>query len=298
MESEPYQQLMEACRTQDLSTQDQIVKARLHATAGPEKAFWLRIRASQRARAPLLPQVLESALVDLDEALRLAPQDPENQARTVTNALGLCVRTEQLERLPAILRQIRQKPPVLATLPMFWLNLGSLHLKKRKWHQGARAFARGIAAFEASPHVYRHHFQCRLALFYALYGSSLAGCGRAAEAESAVAQALNLACPLRPEVLDHVVLGLAQGELALQRGDVQAARVLLQQGIVRNNANRRRNDPSRQAETELFAARLARAEGNAEGFHYFCSRAQVICTQYNLSFSAAAVEAVLAGADR
>lgn len=298
MESEPFQQLMEACRTRDYVALDQLVQARLHVTAGPEKAFWMRVRASQRARPPLLPQVLDTALVDLDEAVRLAPQDPENHAKALTNALGLCMRTEQESRLPAILKRVRRQSRVLAAHPMFWHNLAMLYIKKRRWHQGARAFARGIAAFQAAPAVYRSMYQCRLAQFHALRGSALLGSGRVAEAEMAVASALEWSRRMNPEVLDHIVLGLAQGELALHHGDVQQARAFLQQGIVRNSTHNRRHDPSRQAETELFAARLARAEGNEEGFRHFCARAQAICTQFNLPLSAAGVQAVLAGAAR
>jgi len=96
-----------------------------------------------------------------------------------------------------------------------------------------------------------------------------------------------------------VPTALAQAELALHQGEFKAAHAALQQGLARNaETPYARLKPLTQVKVELFAARLARAQGNMVGFQHFAQRALAIAREEDLPLSAAAVTAVIQGAER
>ncbi|HYG56776.1 MAG TPA: hypothetical protein VD902_01720, partial [Symbiobacteriaceae bacterium] len=162
-ESAPYQELLHACRAKDHDRQHAIVEQRLAETAGSERAFWLRIRARQRARGAVLPSLSELAWLDLQEALRLAPENQETWAKSLSLALDLCTTTENLQRLEPTLERAKWAFATMRTQHAFWHAIGFLNVKHRKWPNARRCFSRAIRAVEALPPAGQQELACRLA---------------------------------------------------------------------------------------------------------------------------------------
>jgi tetratricopeptide (TPR) repeat protein len=298
MQSEPYQHFMEACRSANTSAQTEIIEARLAVAAGAERAFWLRIRANQRTRSITLPQMLQLAWSDLEEALRTAPNDTENLMAATVHALSLCVRSERMERFGEIWASIRRQRRLVANMPLFWQSVAMFHLRRRRWHQARSHFTRAIHILQENSPYPPDPTTCRLTNAYLHRSVAALACSQPDQATADLVTAQRLAERLTAAQVSHLGLALAEGELHYSRGSLQLARAALQKGLMKNASLKSRPDPWRLVETELFAARLARAEGNMVSFEHFCNRGLDICTEHNLPLSTAAVKAVLAGAER
>lgn len=298
IESVSYQELVLACRSGDQGKQAAIVERRLAETNGAEKAFWLRARARQRIKGAALPPFSELAWSDLVEALHVAPQDHPTWAITLSAALDLCVTTESFQRAAPTLKNVRWISGALRKEPVFWHSVGMLRLKLRKWCAAERAFTRALRAYSTLSATRKDNLQCRLAHSYAWRAVAAAASGMAEQAAADVEQAFAMAA-CAPHGVQFAILGLAKAEVAFSAGRVQEARIALQQGLMEDGLQgRKRLAPSHQVETELLAARMARAEGNMVGFAHFCDRALALCNQYDLSLTRDCVQAVQAGAER
>lgn len=299
VESEPFQQVMNACRTNDRNTLNRIVEERLATANGPERAFWLRIRAKQRSRDALFPQMMEVAWADLEEARRNDTGSSEGHLETLSDAFGLSLKSERVDRLISVLQAIRLEYGRLDALPFFWQDLGMLNMRRGRWRKAARAFTRAMEAFGRLTMREQSTFACRLAHFHAWRSMCLVACNNSVGAAADLETALTLAAGEPERNISHLTMGMARAELALQRGLLQEARVALQHGVMQDAMLKRpKAMPAQMADTELLAARIARAEGNPVGFAHFCEKALAVCTQYRLPLTESRIRAVMAGASR
>ncbi|HWI65891.1 MAG TPA: hypothetical protein VNT75_29025 [Symbiobacteriaceae bacterium] len=299
VDSIQYRQVMNACRANDRNTLNHIIEERLAAVTGPERAFWLRVRAAQRARDALMPHLVEMAWVDLRDALQAAPDDQEERMQTLLAAFGLSLTGERPDKLVEFLKAMRPGFRRLADTPFFWQGLGFMNMKRGRWRKAARAFGRAIATFDLLSPYEQELYACRPAHFHAWRAICLVGCGETERAAADMDTANGLAQTHPPQNINHSALGVAQAELALERGLIQEARTALQHGVMQDALLKRpKAEPAHLAERELLAARIARAEGNHVGFGHFCEKALAICTQYRLPLTEQRVRAVMAGAAR
>lgn len=299
IDSEEYQQAMDACRHNDRTTVNRIIEERLAAVDGPERAFWLRVRAYQRARDALLPHLVELAWADLEEAGRAAGKDEDVQLNTMAAAFAISLRGEYVDRVYTVLKALRREYRKLTVVPFFWQDMGALNMKRGRWKRAARAFDRAIEGFHSLTEHERGLYACRIIHFHAWRAVCHVACGDNARASADVEAAWSLAAQHPPQNINHLLLGMARAELALQSGELQEARVALQNGMMEDSSFKRpRTAPAQMAETELLAARIARAEGNQVGFQFFCDKALAICRQHRLPLTEARVQAVVAGAER
>ena len=299
VESEPFQQVMNACRTNDRNTLNRIVEERLASANGPERAFWLRIRAKQRSRDAFFPHMMEVAWADLEEARRAAPGDLAGQLQTLSDAFGLSLKSERVDRLVSVLRAIRQESGKLDALPFFWQDLGVMNMKRGRWRKAARAFTRALEAFRRLTASEQGTFACRLAHYHAWRSMCLVACNNGLGAATDLETALTLAAGEPEQNISHLTMGMARAELALHRGLLQEARSALQHGVMHDAMlNRPKATPAQLADTELMAARIARAEGNQVGFAHFCEKALAVCAQYGLPLTESRIRAVMAGASQ
>ncbi|HLN61172.1 MAG TPA: hypothetical protein VK464_06415 [Symbiobacteriaceae bacterium] len=298
MQSESYQQFMNACIASDATTQFAIINTQLATVAGAERAFWLRVRANERARSAMLPHDAQLVWLDLDEAVRTAPDDVDNRAQALVHSLGVCVRTERVDRFHAIQQSMRQWSRTIARMPYFWQNMALLHMRRRRWHQALCDCTKALQTVHGNSATLPDLKLCHQAHLHMYRSLAHMACGHLQQAMSDLAHAQLLAEQHNPARINHVAFALAEGELHFRQGSTQLARAALQKGLMKSASYKQRPDPWRLVETELLAARLARAEGNAVGFEHFCSRALTLCSQYDLPLSAASVAAVLAGAER
>lgn len=299
VDSVQFRQVMNACRANDRNTLNRIVEERLSAVAGSERAFWLRVRAAQRARDALMPHLVEMAWVDLEEALQAASDDLQEQLQTLSAAFGLSLTGERPDKAAQLLKALRRNFRHLKAMPFFWQGLGFLNMKRGRWCKAARAFDRAIAAFDHLSEYEKELYACRQVHFHAWRSVCLLACGDRDGAARDLEKALALAELHPPQNLNHSALGVAKAELALERGLIQEARVALQHGVMQDALLKRpKAEPAHLAERELLAARIARAEGNQVGFDHFCDKALSICAQYRLPLTEGRVRAVIAGAPR
>jgi tetratricopeptide (TPR) repeat protein len=298
VETADFQQVMQLSHTWDLTALNRHLEARLAATQGRERAFWLLVRANRRAMDVQVSHVLDAAWADLEEALRIAPDDPSNRADTLAAALNICLTTERSELFLPTLKGLRHCYYLVDPVGVFWQYVGIMHMKRRRWHQAARALERAIVEFTELEPVRKELYECRLSHCYAWRAIGLVACGRIEESVASIELGQALARRQPPQGLNHLLFATAQAEVALHEGRPQVARSALQHGLVLDSdANRPKQPPSQLAEIDLLAARIARAEGNQVGFTHFCNKALAICDQYKLPLTAARVRAVLAGAN-
>lgn len=293
-----YDEWVQACLSNDQGRQTAILERRLAEAEGPEKAFWLRARARLRVKGTVVPQISALAWTDLEEALHVTAEGHPEWAATLASAMDLCVTTELFEQAAPTFSKVNWLASSLRREPLFWHSLGYRHIKRRNWPGANRAYTRAIQAFEALPLARQGRLQCRQTHNYAWRAVARAAIGQMGPASADVAQAFTRAGACSHGV-QFAILGLAKAEVAFQAGRLQEARSALQQGLMLDHLEARRKlAPSQVAETELFAARMARAEGNMVGFVHFCDRALSLCDQHDLPLTRTCVIAVRAGAER
>lgn len=291
VESVEYQQAVSACRTNNHTALDRIIEERLATVNGPERAFWLSIRAGRRAKKAVLPNLLEFAWADLEEAHRAALDDLAARAMALSAAFKIAVHGEMADRAVTYLIPLRHVHGC-APLPFFWQEMGQLNLKRGRWHKAVRAFDRAISLYQSLDDFERKLHECRPPHFHAWRAISYANLGLVERARQDVDRAFTLSAGLPAENINHLVLGAARAEVALAAGLLQEARTALQQGLMNHSLHRRpRATPAQLAETEFLAARIARAEGNLVGFDSFCEKALKICQQHRLLMTEAKVRA-------
>lgn len=297
IETADFQRVMQLSHTGDRTALNREVQDRLAAAQGRERAFWLTVRANQRVMGTQLTHVLDAAWSDLEEALRIAPDDPSNRANTLATLLNICLISERAAMFLPTLKALRHCYRLVDPPAIFWQYLAILHFRRRRWHQSARAFGRAIAEFNRLEPVRKALYECRFAHCHAWHAITLVACGRVEAAAAALEAGLLWAQRQPPQGLNHIMFAMAQAELALHAGHLQEARSALQRGLMLDSmSNRPKQAPAQVAETALLAARIARAEGNEVGFAHFCSKALAICDEYKLPLTAARVRAVMAGA--
>lgn len=291
VESVEYQQAVNACRMNNRTALNRIIEERLATVDGSERAFWLSIRAGHRAKDAVLPDMMEFAWADLEEARRAATNDLAASAMAVSAAFKIAVHGEMADRAVQYLKPLRHVHGC-APLPFFWQDMGELNMKRGRWHKAVKAFDRAIAVYDSLDSYERMLHECRPPHFHAWRAISLAQLGQLEQARQDVDHAFALSAELPAANVNHLVLGIARAEVALAAGSLQEARTALQQGLMNHSLHKRpRATPAQLAETEFLAARIARAEGNVVGFDSFCEKALRICQQHRLSMTEAKVRA-------
>jgi tetratricopeptide (TPR) repeat protein len=297
-QSKPYRELVQAVRSSDHTRQSQIIESNIVRAQGAEKAFWIRQRVARQMRTLVSPRDLGSAWPDLQDAYLAAPDDAENLTDVLSMALEVCIATEQFDQLTAFFRPFRSELPRLMHSHRFLGEVGLLHIKRRRWRQAYRAFSEAIEEFEKLPDDRRGVCETQLVFLYANRANVAVGCDRLDQAEADLTVAASIDRKFPFDHLNPLAQALAQGELAFARGRTQEARAALQRGIMRLAGARKRFWPNDQITFHVFAARLARAEGNMVSFHNFCDRALALAREHRLSLSEKAILAILDGADR
>lgn len=291
VESVEYQQAVNACRNNNRAALDRIIEERLATVGGSERAFWLSIRASHRAKDAVLPHLMDFAWADLEEARRAAVNDLAASAMAISAAFKIAVHGEMADRAVQYLKPLRHVHGC-APLPFFWQDMGELNMKRGRWHKAVQAFGRALAIYDSLDEYEKTLHECRPPHFYAWRAISLAHLGSVAKARQDVDRAFALSSELPAANINHLTLGTARAEVALAAGSPQEARTALQQGLMNHSLHKRpRATPAQLAETEFLAARIARAEGNVVGFDNFCEKALAICRQHRLSMTEARVRA-------
>ncbi|MDF2626358.1 MAG: hypothetical protein K0R39_189 [Symbiobacteriaceae bacterium] len=290
VESIQYQQVMQACRTNNRDVLNRIIEERLAKVDGSERAFWLSIRAGQRAHDAVFPALLDIAFADLEEARRSA-EDLSASAMAISAAFRIAVHGEIAHRAVEALMPLRRVYG-RAPIPFFWQDMGQLNMKRGRWRKAVQAFDRAIAVYEHLDEYERRLHECRPPHFHAWRAISLAQLGCIDQAQQDIERALALSAELPPQNINHLALAHARAEVALAGGLPKEARTALQQGLMNHSLHKRpRPTPAEQAETEFLAARISLSEGNVVGFDHFSEKAVSICRQHRLQMTEAKIRA-------
>lgn len=295
--SEPDQQLVVAVRSSDYVRTTQIIAEQISRTTGSERAFWLFVRVGQWGVVATEANI-RRAWADLEEALQTAPEDPEVRETALYTALGYAVMTEKLERLLAVVRQVRPDLPRLKQDWRYWHNVGDLHGLKGHWRQAYGACQRALDSFHRQSSQAVASFQGYLPLLYCRRAIGAAACGDAAQAAQDIQTAEEQYTRVSAPAQNPLAVAMAAAELALCQGRLGQARAALQLGVEKAGLKLNQPDDRRLVQVDLLAGRIARADGNAAGFRHFCERALARTQTLDLAFSAARIRRVLEGAER
>jgi len=289
-----YLEFVAAIHSGDLIALTVRLERALAETHGAELAFWLGIRASRRIR--VVSPMMDLAWDDLDEAMRLAPEDEEVQRGVLVNGLAVWLMTERSDRLRPLLTALRPHLWRLLRDPLIRTNLAALHMRSMRWATAYRAFTGALTRLHRMPpDVVRRRWGGFVPPLYARRAVTAIACGRMADAAADVATADSLAGPANASGSSAVVLTLARAELALARGRIQDARSELQREMPRRS-DRPPVALDLRVEAELLAARLARAENNTGAFQHFCGRALALLEPQDLPVTRRHIQAVIDGA--
>lgn len=297
--TEPYQRLIVAVRTRDYPLTNRIIEEQLVRTTGSEKAFWLIVRVgkwgiiSSNAKR-------NGRWDDLDEALRVAPNDREMRETVLYTALGIAVTTEKLDRLVAIVKRVRTDLPHLKNDWRYWLHVGDLHSLKGHWGQALAAHSLAVERFHRQTSEAFGLFRGFLPILYCRSAVSAVAVGQPEQAARNLETAERLCAQLSEAAqnLLAMAMAIATAQLALYHGQWPKARVHLQAGVAKSGWNLHLSSDPTLIQVDLLAARIARAEGNLAGFRNFADRALARAEHHDLPMSVAVIRRVMAGAER
>lgn len=296
-ESEPYRELIDAIRTRDYARSAAIVNAQIAQSGGPEHLFWRCVRVELSWQTCRTPADYAESWPELERIYRLDPGNPLVQQRVLALASHVLLATER--GYPPWVRELRPGLRLMRSEgAQYWTRRALWHELQRRWLPAYRAYSKAIACHEALPDAQKHAFAGRLV--FLLAGRAICGlaCKQLATVKTDIELSSTLLDQFPRNYMSPLLTALAQAELALFEGRFRDARTALQQGLARNAETAyARLKADKQVRVELFAARLARAEGNLVSFEHFAKRALAIATEHGLPMSAAAVKAVMAGAE-
>lgn len=296
--TEVYAEWLEALRHMDYPRCVRIADEQIACNSGQVRRFWEEKREALGRRVKSLSGLDDTAphWEQLNKRLQ-STEDLATRRETLSLAINVCAIAETFDALPAALAAMGFPLRQLAVGWRYWSSRYIMHRLRRRWQRAADALTRAIDALEALSPVelrpnrgYLYFFHTDRALMR-LHCGDLTG----PEADIEYAQAMEVQYP--PGYLYQLDMALATGELAFRRGRMRDALAAMQRGRTRHAASQyKRSWTIREVDMELLAARIARAEGNMEGFHYYCDRAMAMCTERKLPLSAAHVRAVRDGA--
>lgn len=291
-----YQELAHALREQDSVRQMGIIAEQIASLTGAEKAFWLVVRSNLRTTLPV--PAWDVAWSDLEAARQVAPDDPEVRRLVLRNGLGMAVATEKMAQFRALAAGMGRDYLGMRRDYILWPTLGTMHLARRRWGPAYRNWSRAVAGLESSSPERRSANVGWLSVYLGRRAIAAIGCGKLEQARLDVARAFELRGPALAKHYDYMQIGLPKAELAYAEGRLQDARAALQEGLTRNAAvGKPKLLLHLQIQTDLLAARIARAEGNQEGFRHFCTQALGPAEANGLAWTAERVRAVEAGAE-
>lgn len=299
-ESEPYQRLVVAVRAHDWGTMSTILEEQVAASTGREKAFWMSARLSHWLRRSLTPLDCQRYWPEVEAIFLIAPEDPFVQKAALSQASVIALRTQQLGTIPRWVRLARKGWQLLRAEGDTYWSLRAIACELRShWLPAYRAYSRALAHCLSRTGAKQKALEGHLVFVYA--GRAIAGlaCGRTDHVEADITASITYLNQFPRSYMHPMPTALAEAEWALYQRRFRDAHAALQQGLARNAETAyARHEPEMAARIELFAARLARAEGNMVSFLHFCERALGIAREHGLVLTARSVQAVRAGAER
>lgn len=190
----------------------------------------------------------------------------------------------------SVLMRFRRMLPQLIRDPRIQYNISVLRFSAGQWRQALRWLDRALgggyvssggAAGQAVPLSLRARVLARL--------------GRITEAEAGIADASDRFERNGQGRPRYPVLTIAQAEIMLAAGQLQAARTVLQTYLDVPGDLRH---PTLSVEVNMLSAELALAESNPDGYRHYCELALATCRAENLLRSVQYVRSVMSGAER
>jgi tetratricopeptide (TPR) repeat protein len=291
-----YSTLMQACREGNQLRIQEILGERLSRTVGEERTFWLRMRTNFLWEACLNSNEFAPAWTHLETVSIAAGNDPVIRRDTLILALGMLAASEDATRYRSLRLVLSRKG-----LPKGWQEdscWGRLCLQRGQWRRAVRLLSQAVEGFKAQPDELFNRNWGYLVYYLSQGAVAHLACGQTGIAEAWVREAEELVTRPRSDYLYPVHLAVAQAELHLHCGEYQQARTDIQSARARADARKVTIYAVDQVAILMLVARIARCEGNPDGFRHFCEQALDICTTYKLRMSEKRVRALLAGADR
>ncbi|HLN61174.1 MAG TPA: hypothetical protein VK464_06425 [Symbiobacteriaceae bacterium] len=293
IESEAYQELVRASRSSDFARQAQIVEQQIASTQGAERAFWLHVRLARKIGICRTPRELINLVPEFKDLVSVPPNDLDRVQSIAATAINLYVYGERSDALAYVLPLLRPHRRALAQVHGIRHNLGLLFVKKRRWHSAYRNLSLCLELWKQQPQVEQESKGGYRYFVHAQRAVAAVALGRYDEAATSIAGAHAVMAQRPPGYFQPAFVSLAEAALAHAQGEYQTARNFLQTA----NVTSKMGAPWLTFDFLLMAARIARSEGNQNGFTHFCQQARALCAEYDMPLSAAAVEAVANGAE-
>lgn len=295
--SPAYCELMEARASKNSYQFLTLVKRLVANSTGAERAFWLCTQTRFLVESCIETNEIGAAWDHLASLVPIAAEDPTTRETVRLWAMAMLYVSEDVRRYKAICSGLGRGRGRSLSWNDFY-NHGLLCLKRGYWVRQRNLLARAIAAFRAQSEAARNANQEYLVHLLAFGAIGCVATGLPDLAEARVREAEAALAGMGPENANPVALVQAQAELHLYRGEYQQARTALQTALGWTETQQGSIDPVDQITMLLLVARIARAEGNQEGFLHFCDQALALCTRYRLPMSEKRVRTLLAGAER
>lgn len=283
-----YQEYKAARWRRDAARAAQLVAEGLESPEPLLRAHWLIAKASLYMDLIDLPGGVGMAWRCLEEALDAAPGHPGIQSGAFQVALGLIHYEGPVQ--PSTLRRFGRAVPQLMRTPGIRYNIGTLRFAVGKWRQALRWYDRAFAGGYISSGG-----AAGQAVPLAARARALARLGRLSEAEADIADACSRFERYGEGRPRHAVLAMAQAEIDLAAGRLQAARTVLQTYLAGSQDLR---FPALSVHVHMIAAELALAEANPAGYRHYCGLAQATCRAESLTLTTHYVDAVMALVER
>jgi tetratricopeptide (TPR) repeat protein len=283
-----YQEYKSARWRRDAARAAQLVAAGLESPDSHVRAHWLVAKASLLMDSFDLPGNIGWAWRYLEEALELAPEHAGLQLGAFRVALAII--SYEGPAHPGALRRFGRALPRLVRDPGIQYNIGTLRFAVGKWRQALLWIDQALAGGYISSGGAGGQ-----AVPLAARARTLARLGRLTEADAALAEACQRFEQYGQGRPRPAPLSMAQAEVLLAAGRLQAARTVLQTDLVGSPGMRL---PGLSVQVNMVAAELALAEANPEGYRYYSERALETCGAENLTLTIHYVRAVMALAER
>lgn len=266
-----------------------LVRSGIESSQPRERALWLAAQASMLAELMQAPGHFERAWDCVEQALSAAGDSYELRRYIFKVLFAMLVYEGPGRRFRGVLQQLQPDLRRLLREPAISYNVSTVRFNAGCWRQALlwlnRALAAGFvssggAAGQAVVIAYRARINARL--------------GQLDKAKADVAEANLLFERYGEGHPRHVMLAVAEAEVALRAGRLQEARTLMQQHMAQ---------PESGAafiiiQFRTLAAELALAEGNDAGYRHYAELALDACREHGLNLTVHYVQAVLAEAEQ
>ncbi|HYG58915.1 MAG TPA: hypothetical protein VD902_12725 [Symbiobacteriaceae bacterium] len=299
-ESEPYQKLTVATRSADYGQVGHILNTQVALAEGRDKVFWMGLRL-EWARMNTFSTTDEWTLWPEVEAMyRYLPNDPVVQRTVASNAIAIMANSQRKPSdcppwTRALYRGVRLH---IQDGYLYWAQRAGMLANQRRWRAAYCAESRAIACFLSLPAAQQQAMNGRLILHHLKRVQSGLASNQLNQIEADFQAARDIMSKRPGNKVGRVDLAWAEGGWALHQGRYRDAHMFLQQALILLKESPHTHiSVVHRVDIELLAARLARAEGNMVSFDHFARRALAIAEEHRLPLTAAAVRAVLAGAE-